>query len=169
MTMFGGTYILKENSIKEPSMYLGANISKRSTSLGGKEYWSMGANSYVKEALRIVSDRLEKDGLYFSSKPRQPFSKKDYRSELDTSPLANDEQVTYFQNLIGILRWTIELGRVDILYEVSQLSKHLAEPRVGHLHQAIHIFSYLKAHDRSWIVFDDRTIEIIEPDDKVST
>ena len=31
------------------------------------------------------------------------------------------------------------------------------------------IFVYLKSHDRSWIVFDDRTIEVIEPEDQTST
>jgi hypothetical protein len=46
---------------------------------------------------------------------------------------------TYFQELIGILRWAIELGRVDIMVEVSMFSTYLAMPRVGHLEQAIHI------------------------------
>ena len=42
-----------------------------------------------------------------------------------------------FQELIGILRWAVEIGRVDILLEVSLLSSHLALPRVGHLQQVI--------------------------------
>lgn len=124
-------------------MYLGANISRITTTQGGKEYWSMGCNTYVKESLKILKTRLENDGLSFSTKPKQPFSRQDYRSELDMSPLCGGEQETYFQNLIGIIRWMIELGRVDILYEVSQLSKNLAEPRVGHLYQVIHIFHIL--------------------------
>jgi len=45
--------------------------------------------------------------------------------------------------LIGILRWAIELGRVDILTEVSCLSQHLAEPREGHSVAVYKIFKYL--------------------------
>jgi len=45
--------------------------------------------------------------------------------------------------LIGILRWAIELGRIDILTEVSCLSQHLAEPREGHVIAVYKIFRYL--------------------------
>ena len=38
-----------------------------------------------------------------------------------------------FQQLIGVLRWSIELGRIDIMTEVSCLSQHLFSPREGHL------------------------------------
>ena len=36
--------------------------------------------------------------------------------------------VRYYQELIGILRWAVELGRIDITMEVSMLSSHLALP-----------------------------------------
>ena len=35
------------------------------------------------------------------------------------------EGTRYYQELIGVLRWAIELGRVDILLEVSLLSSLL--------------------------------------------
>ena len=38
-----------------------------------------------------------------------------YRANLDVSEECNTEQASYFQNLIGVLRWIIELGRVNIL------------------------------------------------------
>ena len=60
----------------------------------------------------------------------------------------------YFQELIGMLRWSIELGRLDILLEVSLLSSYLACPREGHLEEAIHIFGYLKHHEKKKIAFD---------------
>jgi hypothetical protein len=40
-----------------------------------------------------------------------------------------------------------ELGRVDILVDVSKLSRHLE--------QVFHIFAYLKHHLKSRMVFDD--------------
>ncbi len=44
---------------------------------------------------------------------------------------------------IWILRWSIGLGRIDILTEVSCLSQHLAEPRDGRLVAVYKIFKYL--------------------------
>ena len=38
--------------------------------------------------------------------------------------------------------WIVELDRIDIAYEVSFLSKILAQPRTGHLYQGLHIFKY---------------------------
>jgi hypothetical protein len=65
--------------------------------------------------------------------------------------------------LIGILRWIVELGRVDICCEVSLLSSHLALPRKGHLDAVFHIFGYLNQHSNSEMVFDP-TEPVIEKD-----
>jgi hypothetical protein len=51
----------------------------------------------------------------------------------------------------------VEIGRIDIMMPVSLLSRFLANPREGHLEQVLHIFAYLKSHDRSAIVFDTTT------------
>ena len=68
--------------------------------------------------------------------------------------------MTLFQNLIGMLRWTCELGRIDILHETSILSQYLAQPRLVHLQKAINIFYYLKYHNRSWMVMDPRRFDV---------
>jgi hypothetical protein len=57
-------------------------------------------------------------------------------------------------SLIGILRWAIELGRIDIYIDVALLSSFLAQPRVGHVSAVLHIFSYLKCHENSKLIFD---------------
>jgi hypothetical protein len=75
------------------------------------------------------------------------------------SPVLGPEQVNYFQSLIGILKWAVELGRVGIHIDVALLSSHLAEPRVGHLEQVFHIFSHLKHHLNSHLVFDSNYID----------
>ena len=43
------------------------------------------------------------------------------------------------------------------MVSVTLLSSFLTNPREGHLEQVFHIFTYLKAHDRSCLVFDHRT------------
>jgi hypothetical protein len=62
--------------------------------------------------------------------------------------------VQRYQELIGQLRWAVEIGRVDILLETSLLSSYLAMPRAGHLEQAFHIFGYLKLHPKRKLGFD---------------
>ena len=59
-----------------------------------------------------------------------------------------------YQNLIGIARWLVELGRIDIVHEVSHLPQYLAHPRIGHITQLLKIFYYLKYHDRYWMLLD---------------
>ncbi len=61
-----------------------------------------------------------------------------YRPGLDVSPELEPQEAAYYQSLIGILRWIVELGRVDICLEVSMMSSHLALPREGHLQQVLH-------------------------------
>jgi len=56
--------------------------------------------------------------------------------------------------LIGILRWAVELGRIDIHLPVALMAQYLAQPRVGHLDQVFHIFAYIQAHLRSRIILD---------------
>mgnify|MGYP005609354803 FL=1 len=54
--------------------------------------------------------------------------KESYRPEIDNTPELNDELATRYQHLIGVLRWAVELGRIDIYIEVAMLSAHNALP-----------------------------------------
>jgi hypothetical protein len=77
-------------------------------------------------------------------------------------PELNAEQHNYFQGLIGVLRWACELGRIDILPNISKLSHFLVSPRVGHLEQVFHIYAYIKQHDHSRLVLDDSHLAVDE-------
>jgi len=47
------------------------------------------------------------------------------------------------------------------LHGTALLSQYMAAPRLGHLHQALNIFKYLKRKDkRSWLVFDPMSYDI---------
>lgn len=48
----------------------------------------------------------------------------------------------------------MEVGRLDIGYEVSALFKFLVCPRTGHLLQALHISKYLEIHKENDLAFD---------------
>jgi hypothetical protein len=83
-----------------------------------------------------------------------------YKPEIDVSEMLSEEHATEYQQLIGILRWMCEIGRVDILLETALLSAYNANPRKGHLEAVYHMFAYLKGHVNSTIVFDDLTPDI---------
>jgi hypothetical protein len=83
------------------------------------------------------------------------FTTADNCPDLDQRRELGLDQATYFSRLIGILRWCIELGRINIIVEVSLLSRFLACPREGHMQQAFDVFGYLKKHARSRMVFDE--------------
>ena len=160
MDMLEEKYTVKPSSIGVPKVYFGADIGKVKYE-DNSEAWTMSSDSYVKEAIKNVKRRLKEDGFMFNKKlldlnysPQHPFSSASYRPELDTSCECTEAQVTFYQNLIGILRWTIELGRIDIGFEVSALSRYLALPRTGHLVQALHIFKYLEIHSLNCLAFD---------------
>ena len=57
----------------------------------------------------------------------------------------------------------VELGGIDIFFEVSSLSQYQACLRLGHLEAASHIFAYLKNHpDRGQIAYDPKAPMINE-------
>ena len=148
----GKYFKLKEESIRPPKIYLGGKM--RQVQLKNRNHaWSISSAQYVKNAIKNVEDKINKDGRRLVKRATTPFLF-NYRPEVDESPEINAEDPSYYQSLIGILRWMVELGRVDICCEVSMMSTQLALPREGHLEAVLHIFSYLKSHHNTEMVFD---------------
>ena len=146
------TFKLKGDKAEIPDMYLGGSIMKATTA-EGTECWTMSSEKYVKTAIATVEENLSKSGLRLPTKCTTPFVT-GYHPSDDTGKELDAAGTQYFQELIGILRWAIELGRIDMLLEVALLSTHLALPRVGHLQQVYHIFGYLKNSPRRRLFFD---------------
>ena len=48
----------------------------------------------------------------------------------------------------------VEIGRVDIITEVSTLASQMGMPREGHMNAVFHVFAYLKARHNSHMIFD---------------
>ena len=169
MKMIQDNFTVKPSSIEVPKSYLGAEIGKVQYS-DGSQAWTMGSQSYVKKAVKNLKRKLEEVFIQFNKKlsdvsvsAPQPFSNVNYRPELDTSIECTNDQVTLYQNIIGILRWVVELGRIDIAFEVSLLSRYLVQPGTGHLVQALHIIKYLNIHFKNDLAFDPAIHEIEDP------
>ena len=118
---------MKANSRGIPKSYLGGQINAV-TLLNNVQAWSFTSSKYVQEAISNVEKHIFTE--YDTKLPMRvttPFTS-GYRPELDTSRELTDERALYFMSLIGILRWAVELGRIDITTEVSELSSFLAAP-----------------------------------------
>jgi hypothetical protein len=157
MTTIRLTYRLKEEPTP-PNTYLGATIKAWTITGDTHKVWSMNSQHYIKEAIRCLEIELQKSGKVLVGKPKTPMQQ-GYRPELDISPLLDEDQANYYASLIGVLRWSVELGRIDIHIDVALLSSYLAQPRLGHLQQVIHIFAYLKCHEQSTLVFDPNPVD----------
>ena len=153
------TFKFKDNKIDKPDVYLGAQLDKMS--VDGFKGWTMSSEKYVKSAIKNIEQTLAEMNQRLPTNCRTPLSS-GYRPELDTSPELKAEGLQRYQELIGILRWAVELGLVDILLETALMSTHLALPRRGHLEQLHHIFGYLKVNPKHKLFFDPQHPNIDE-------
>ena len=143
----------KGGKCNEIDMYLGARIGKKT--VDGTKMWTMSSQDYLKNAILEVESKLKKEGKSLPKKAKVPMCQS-YRPELDSSEELEGEDITYYQELMGILRWSMKIGRVDIHTEVSMLSAHQASPRRGHLSALYQIFAYLKQKPKLSLYFDSR-------------
>ena len=153
----GQHFVLKQESIAKPTQYLGGKL-REVTLENGVSAWAFGSSQYVQSAVSNVEEYLRSKGEKLVAKAPTPLSN-GYRPEIDMSPELGDADASYFHSLIGVLRWIVELGRVDICIDVSMMSSHLALPREGHLKEVFHIFAYLKKHHNAEMVFDPTPVQ----------
>jgi len=146
-------FTIKNDAMESPEMFLGAQVSSRI--ILGKECWTMTSNKYINAAIQRVQETASKRGKIIGGRGNTPLPS-DYRPEVDVTSELLPDMMREYQEFIGILRWAVELGRIDIHVEVSMLLSHLACPRSGHYDAALHVFSYLKKHPKRSIAFDPR-------------
>lgn len=58
--------------------------------------------------------------------------------------------------MVGILQWTVSIGRIDLCYAVSSLSRFCVSLREEKLLQVFRIFGYLKKYPNKAIGVVDR-------------
>lgn len=93
-----------------------------------KVHKSLDPPSASKLLFKKIEQYLEKKNSKQPTRCNTPTSTT-YRTEGDTSTQCTPQDATYFQSLIGVLRWIVELDRVDICCKVSMLCSTLAMPR----------------------------------------
>ena len=139
----------------DPKMYLGATLKEMWLENGTKA-WANSPAKYVvasvENAKKYLFDRLD-DQWKLPTKCSNPFAA-DYDPKMDESEILNAELASWYALLIGMLRWMVEISRIDIITEVSMMSSHMAMPREGHLEAVLHIFGFLKVKYNSRMCFD---------------
>ncbi len=150
--------MLWEESIEPPSQYLsgklcGVTLENRSKA------WAFGSCQYVQSAVQNVENHLAKSGEKLPYKAPTPLLS-GYRPEIDVSSGLGESEASYFHSLVGVLRWILDMGGVDIDVKVLMMSSHLALPRAGHLKEIYHIFAYLKAHSNTEMVFNPMPVAL---------
>ena len=117
---------------------------------------SISPSKYVHEAIRnfqnYLKEKFSDEYEYIANVPN-PFPL-GYEPCMDLSPLLSPDEASYFQTIIGVMIWLVELGRIDIAVEVSQISSFLDMQRQGNLVNTLHIMSYLKIEHNSRLVLD---------------
>ena len=95
---------MKDGSIGDPDMYLGAKLRKPRLP-NGVEAWATSPSKYVNEAVKNVESYLMKeyDGRTLKKRAGAPFIP-GYKPELDLSPELDSTKSQYYQSLIGILQ-----------------------------------------------------------------
>jgi hypothetical protein len=133
---------------------LGAKL-KKTVLPNGVVAWGMSSRKYVQSAIHNIQEYLSAlpGDQKLQTKASVPFSGR-YKPEFDESPEFDPIRANFYQSQIGILRWCVELGRIDIITEVSMLSTHLCLPHEGHLEAVFHAFAYLGLHHNARVLFD---------------
>ena len=128
----------------DPDIYLSEKL-KETRLPNGIYTWGLSPSKYVNQAVKNCQTHLTEklnDRYKILTRADNPFPM-GYCIDTDVSKPLDDECSSFFQHLIGVMRWMVELGRIDIAVEVSLLSSYLACPREGHLEAAIHVMGYL--------------------------
>ena len=165
MKGIGEHFTIKDDKYGEPTTYLGANIERIQLD-DGSWAWSMTSEHYVKNLIETVSDLLAEDGRElkgtFKQKSHTGPLPVTYAPELDDTRECSEKHASRYRQIIGILRWAVELGRLDIHFEVAMMSQYQASPREGHLEALYLIVHYLKKQPFKRMIFDPRTVKVDE-------
>ena len=148
----------KNDKIEPPESYVGAKLNVKV--MDGVPRWVISSDKYVEAAVGNVEQAVKSSQKYRWERNKQTPMVGSYSPELDGTPELDSDELTTFQELIGVLRWATEIGRVDILHEVAILSQYQASAREGHLQQVYNIFSYLKHNPKLSIHMDPQLPEI---------
>jgi hypothetical protein len=155
MNEINGHLPLKPSSVGNTDIYLGTKL-KQTQLLNRVMAWGLSPSKYVVQAVKNcqlhLTEKLNGKHL-IPARANNPFPV-DYDPSTDFSDILDPKCSSFYQHLIGVMRWMVELRRIDIATKVSMLSSYLACPRKGHLENDLHVIGYLRLKYNSQLIFD---------------
>jgi hypothetical protein len=115
MNEINGYLPLKPNSVGNPDIYLSAKL-KQTQLPNGVMAWGLSPLKYVVQAVKNCQIHFTEklNGKYLiPARVDNPFPV-DYDPSTDLPDILNPECSSFHQHLIGVMRWMVELGRIDI-------------------------------------------------------
>ncbi|MGH2412903.1 MAG: reverse transcriptase domain-containing protein, partial [Microcystaceae cyanobacterium] len=137
-TLTGGT---------PPETYLGQTLEMLEDQSG----WKISTAEYLKKCLPIVTKISKREHLGTASTP----TKTDWHPEMYTSPLLNDTKRREYQQLLGIGIWLVTIGRIDITFAITSLSRYTHIAREEHFDDLVRVFKYLNKYPNRYLTFED--------------
>jgi hypothetical protein len=133
-------YLLKNVVI--PEYYLGGNVeslgeTRKNQGLG----LAISAKTYIQNVIPNFEGRFNKE-----LKPIKTPMSKGYHPELEDPPLCADEDSAKHRQVIVCCIWKILLGRFDIAYDTSAMSRHLKVVK--------RYLAYLKTFPKGRVIID---------------
>ena len=75
----------------------------------GAKAWAFRSSQYLQKSVQKVESYLKEQDLRLPARSGSPFSI-NYRPKIDETKELEPVDAAYYQSLIGILRWKVELG-----------------------------------------------------------
>ena len=107
---------MKPGSVGPPKLYIRAKVSKIQLPNSVEAYVVI-TIQYVQESINNVEQHITYKGMRLIRGVTASLLP-GYFLELDDSSDLDLQDATYYQSLIGILRWMVEMGQIDITCEV---------------------------------------------------
>ncbi len=114
MNEMNGYLPLKPSSVGDPDIYLGAKL-KQTRLPNGVMAWGLSPSKYIVQAVKNcqlhLTDKL--NGKYSIPARANNLFSVDYDPSIDLSNILDPECSSFYQYLIGVMRWMVELGCID--------------------------------------------------------
>jgi hypothetical protein len=110
---------------------------------------ALSENTYIQNVIPKFECRFGKE-----FKPIITPMSEGYHPEVDDSPLCTEDDSAKYRSIIGCGIWMIVLGRFDIAYATSAMSRFNMLPREGYLKEVKRILSYIKTFPKGRVIID---------------
>ena len=113
----GGTVKFKNDKIEIPEICLKAKLQKKS--IDGISCWAIVSKECVKATVNTIETSILKDEKWSIPEGARTPTNVTFVLELDDGDELGPKEITLHQEMISMLQWATESGRVNILREIS--------------------------------------------------